>query len=445
MSYFDVTAWNLKLSGADNQNIRFLIRRCQRTLVAIPGYGVPILQCLMPLAARHATSLSALLSLALRFRSSESLTDGISDSSPIKNASNRSSPTLVMDSYQQAISNLRSSLFRLQSGQGDIEEAIAVSMILWIFGLPGHEIWSIHLHGLIALLESTPIPASGTQIQSNLHQFATMTAAHLDIRAISIGRHEILSLSVEEKTFSGWEISSGYPESLMTIIALVSAIVEDDLPGKELDPVCREYLEQLAFHSSHAGSGVSPIYGSPMTTNGRNVKLIAFMESIITQWKPPSIPDSVLLETSIPLLVMWEVMRKTAMIYLWRGGFEADITVPLPKEQEITVNRFTREICGGIEQVIQAAEKFHMPMANSLIWPLAVIGNEASRSPTLQAKVQEYLERIYTYFQIPHHQMMATLLQQLWDTLKKGSGAVSGAPLCLHLICLEENIRLPLL
>ncbi|KAJ5736144.1 uncharacterized protein N7483_001269 [Penicillium malachiteum] len=367
-----------------------------------------------------------------------------------------------MDSYQQVISNLRSNLFRLQSGQGDIEEAIAVSMILWIFGLPGHEIWSIHLNGLIALLESTPIPASGTQIQSNLHQFATMTAAHLDIRAMSVGRREssqrlwlrwrlcspdeILSLSVEEKAFSGWEISSGYPESLMTIIALVSAIVEDDFSGKEMDSVYREYLEQLAFQTSHAGSGVSPIYGSPMMANTRNAKLIAFMESIITQWKPPSIPDSMPLETSITLTGMWELMRKTALIYLWRGGFEADITVPLPREQEISVNRFTREICGGIEQVIQAAEKFHIPMANSLIWPLAVIGNEASRSPALQAKVREYLERIYTYFQIPHHKMMATLLQQLWDrALKKGSGAGSGAPLCLHLICLEENIRLPLL
>ncbi|KAJ6004978.1 hypothetical protein N7540_012777 [Penicillium herquei] len=368
-----------------------------------------------------------------------------------------------MDSYQQVISNLRSSLFLLQSGQGDIEEAIAVSMILWIFGSPGHEIWSIHLNGLIALLESTPIPASCTRIPSNLHQFATMTAAHLDIRAISVGRHEssqklwlrwrlcspddILSLPVEEKTFSGWEISSGYPESLMTIIALVSAIVEDDLPGKEMDSVCTEYLEQLTFQTSHtAGSGISPVYGSPMMGNTRNAKLIAFMESIITQWKSPSIPDSMPLETSIILTGMWEVMRKTAMIYLWRGGFEADITLPLRREQEISVHRFTREICGGIEQVIQAAEKFHLPMAKSLIWPLAVIGNEASRSPALQAKVREYLERIYTYFQIPHHKMMATSLQKLWDRAsKESSGTVSGAPLCLHLICLEENIRLPLL
>ena len=428
--------------------------------MAIPGYGVPILQCLIPLAARHATSLNALLTLALQFRSSNALKQGTREPIPGDIASGRHSPEVELDSYHQAITNLRSSLSRLQSGQGDIEEAIAVSMVLWIFGLPDHDIWSIHLNGLIALLEATPLSASDARFPSALHKFATMTAAHLDIKAISIGRSEIsqrlwlrwqlcspdniLTLPAEGKAFSGWEISSGYPESLMTIIALVSTILEDDASGNETDSVCATYLDRLAFQTSQAGPTVSPVYHNTRL-DMRNQKLISLMETVITQWKPPSIPDSMPVEPSIALSAMWEAMRKATMIYLWRGGFETDITVPLSREQEISVHRFAREMCGCIEQVIQAAEKFHIPMANSLIWPLAVIGNEASSSPELQGKIREYLGRIYTYFLIPHHKMVDTLLQKLWNNALEEKFGVSGAPVCLHSICLEENVRLPLL
>lgn len=134
------------------------------------------------------------------------------------------------------------------------------------------------------------------------------------------------------------------------------------------------------------------------------------------------------------------------MIYLWRGGFETDPMAPLSTEQEFSINRYIREVCGGIEQVIQAAEKYHIPLALTLIWPLAVIGNEASRSPNLQDKMREFLARIYTYFQIPHYQLLGSVLQQLWQgAVERNFNFTAGAPLSLQSICLEGNTRVPLL
>ncbi|KAJ5267076.1 hypothetical protein N7478_009884 [Penicillium angulare] len=437
MSYFDVTAWNLNLSGTDNQNIRLLIRRYRRSLVAIPGYGVPILQCLMPLAARHATSLEALLTLATQFRVSQKLLECTREI-------NRRSPDLALDSHQRAVSTLRSSLSRLQCGNGDIEEAIAVSMILWVFGCPGHDIWSIHLNGLIALLEATPLPGLDTLLPLSLHRLATVAAAHLDIKAISVGRtepsqrlwlhwrlcppEEILSFPMEEKPFSAWEISFGYPETLMTIIALVSAVVEDDISGRQVDPICMEYLERLADQKfPSAESNVNLIAFPSLIPNARNEKLALLMETVIINWRPPSITDTMSLEASIALTAMWEVMRKATIIYLWRGGFETDVTTTLSRERQLCIHRCVHEMCSNIDQVIQTAEKFHLPMAKSLMWPLAVIANEASGSPDLQRKIMDYIRRIDAYFMIPHHELMETVLRQLWEEAKGGNpDAASG-------------------
>ncbi|KAJ5541451.1 hypothetical protein N7494_006527 [Penicillium frequentans] len=461
MSYFDVSAWNLSLSGIDNQNIRLLIRQFQRTLVAVPGYGVPILQCLLPLAARHATSLDALLTLATRFRSSPLLPSGTQESEPANLGAQSSN--LASDSYQHAVKNLQANLFRLQSGHGDIEEAIAISMILWISCLPGNEIWYIHLHGLIALLDSTPLPAFDTLLPLSLQKYASFAAAHADIKAITIGRadpsqrlwlrwrlcppEEILASPSKEKMLSGWEISSGYPETLMTVIALLSAVVDDDLSGQNPYPVSEDYLEQLTFQTSHsAGLSVSPIPRRTMPMNEPGKKYIRVMETLITRWKSPSIPDSMPLETSLVLSTAWEVIRKAALIYLWRGGFDTDPMAPLSTEQGLFIDRYIREMCGGIEQIIQAAEKYHIPLALTLIWPLAVIGNEASRSPQLQDKIRDYLGRMYTYFQIPHHQLLGSVLQKLWEAaVERNFNFPAGSPLSLQSICLEGNILVPLL
>ncbi|KAJ5648360.1 hypothetical protein N7490_004732 [Penicillium lividum] len=442
-----------------------VIQRFKQTHVAVPGYGVPILQCLMPLAARHATSLEALLTLASRFRSSR-----FRSSHFLNNQSGATGATnfgdqgldLAQVNYQHTVKNLQSSLLNLQSGHGDIEEAIAISMILWISCPPGHEIWSMHLNGLIALLETTPLPVFDT-FPLSLHKFASFAASHADIKAFNIGRtepsrrlwlrwsscpaEEVLRLPPKEKMLSGWEISSGYPETLLTIIALLSAVVDEDRSEQSLDLVSKVYFEQLAFQTSlSTSSGVSLVHQRIISADERDKQHIPLMETILTRWNPPSIPDSMPLESSLVLSTAWEVIRKAAMIYLWRGGFGTDALAPLSTEQEFLIDRYTREMCGGIEKIIQAAEKYHIPTAFTLIWPLAVIGNEASRCPDLQDKIREYLRRIYTYFLLPHHQLLGNLLQQLWErAAKRNFTFLTDAPLSLQSICLEENTRVPLL
>lgn len=441
-----------------------VIRRCQRSLVAIPGYGIPLLQSLIPLAARYRSSLDALLALSTRLRSSEAQMRGIHTRGESTLALDRNTPNLASIRYHGTVSTLQSILSHLQAGDDDTEEAVALSMILWIFGFPEHDIWSVHLNGLIALIEATQ-----QQLFSSppLYTLAVHVAAHADIKALSCGRSEPSKRlwlrwnmsSVEHlrppelgaAAFSGFEIASGYPESLITVIALASAVVEDDLAGQDLDPICREYFENFAKSKQiplPMGIEAEPNYFLATSANERNAIWTTTMETIIARWQPPRIPEDMPVDTGLTLSTAWELMRKATLIYLWRGGFDIDVFAPLLNHQDSLIYRFVREMCVGIDQVIQAAEKHHVTLANALIWPITVVASECSRYPELQPRISEYLRRIYTFFMISHHQITESLLQQLWERAKGHRGVSETSDrekISLQSICLEFNARVPLL
>ena len=437
--------------------VNLVIRRCQRSLVAIPGYGIPLLRCLLPLAARYKSCLDALMTLATRLHASGSQITDIHPFAEDSLSDGNHNHNTILNRYQDTVSTLRSSLAQLQPGDNNTEEAIAMSMILWIFGFPSHDIWGVHLNGLIALLELNRVPSF---VPFSLISTASDVAAHADIKAFSLGRLESSRRlwlhwnihppgkdpTAENQPFSSFEISAGYPQSLVTIIALLSAVVDSKLAGEALDAVSQTYITELAsgLHDSKlkdAGKLTVSILLGPQFDEHED-SLAAKMELIIRTWEPPSTPAEMPVDTKLALMTSWDIMQKAALIFLWRGGFERDVLSVLTLHRQSLIDRFIPEMCLGIDQVIQMAEKYDITVANALIWPITVVANECSRYPQFQPTILEYIRRLYSYFMIPHHQILGLIIQRLWE--RASQGAYFGI-LSLQHICLKENVRLPLL
>ncbi|KAL2817628.1 fungal-specific transcription factor domain-containing protein [Aspergillus granulosus] len=474
----DLTNSALKLSGVASRNFRFcktplssgdinswilVVHRCQRTLVAIPGYGVPFLRHFLPLAVRSQGVLNALLTLSDRLR----LSDAQVRQSYIHDGNNgflESAEQTILGNYQEALSRLQSSLLSVQSGLQDAEEAVALSVILLIFGFPGHRVWSVHLNGLIAQIQDPEIP---TLDSPSLSLMALNLAAHVDIKAFSLGRAESsqrlwwsgrmhqLEQNVGQQSagtsFSDFEVSTGYPESLVTLIALVSAVVEDIYSDRALDPTIEPYLQSATDNHrtiQHIVADVEFLAASSTQPADSHLDDVLRTELVIAQWKPPPHPESLAVDTSLALATVWEIMRKSVFIYLWRRGFDTDIRAILSTEYKLRIGRLLREALAGTELVMQAAEQHDITVANALIWPLTVLGNECAWHSTLQPKVLEYFQRLNNHFPIHHSRIVANLLRKLWKLTEErssGSDALPFGCLSLQYLALQDNACVPLL
>ncbi|KAL4745066.1 fungal-specific transcription factor domain-containing protein [Aspergillus terricola var. indicus] len=453
----------LRLGGIASRSLRFLIHRCQRTLVAIPGHGVPILRHLLPLAVRSKGVLDALLTLSDRLR----LSDALMRENSVRSGSNgllHTSQPRMLDSYQEALSTLQTSLLAIQSGLRDAEEAVAMSIILLIFGFPGDRIWSVHLNGLIALIQDPDIPALASPALSLL---ASNFAAHVDIKAFSLGRSEasqrlwlnwrihplehILDRQAAREPLSEFEISTGYPPSLVTLIALVSAVVEDVQADRPLDSAIDDYLQDVANNLRRPPGRLNNVDASPSASESPcdpHTDTILRTELVVSQWRLPDHVSSLAVKTSLALATAWAVIQKAAFIYLWRQGFGADIRAALSSEQRERVGQYLCEALSGIEAVMQAAEKHDIMVANALLWPLTVLGNECSWYPNLQSKVLEYFQRLNKHFPIHHSQIVAVLLQRLWKLTEEHNGDPDAIPsrcLSLQYMALQDGACIPLL
>ncbi|KAL4984985.1 hypothetical protein BDW68DRAFT_180171 [Aspergillus falconensis] len=461
----DLTNCALKLDGIANRKLRFLIRRCQRTLVAIPGYGVPILRGMLPLTVRSQGVLDALLTLSdrLRFSDAHMRQNYIHDGSrALLEAPNQT----IIDGYQESLSTLQSSLLSIQTGLQDAEEAIAMSIVLLIFGFPEHRIWSVHLNGLIALIQDPGIPALGSP---SLNLQASKLAAHADIAAFSLGRAERsqrLWLNWQiyplehgpdnrdaRAQFSEFEVSTAYPESLITIIALISAVVEDIHTQQPRDRPIDRYIQNLANHQRAIQDIAAPVEARvlPHTSssgNGSATDDVLTTERLIAQWEPPPHPHDLAVKTSAALATAWSIMRKAAFIYLWSRGFDTDIRVELGTGYTDRAERFLREALSEIELVMQAAEQHDIMVANALLWPLTVLGNQCAWHPDLQKTVLEYFRRLNKHFPIHHSHIVAVLLQKLWRLTEEYRGNPDAIPvgrLCLQDLAIQDVACIPLL
>jgi hypothetical protein len=441
-------------SNHGTANDASVIHRCQRTLVAIPGNGVPILHGMLPLAVRSQGVLDALLTLSDRLRHSDA-------TRALLGTPNQT----ILDNYQESLSTLQESLLSIQSGLRDAEEAIAMSIVLLIFGFPGNRIWSVHLNGLIALIQDPGIPPLSSPSLS-LH--ASKLAAHAEIAAFSLGRaersqHLWLNWRIHpleqrpdsrgaRPQFSEHEVSTAYPESLITIIALASAVVEDSHSQPPRDGPIDRYIQNLADHQRSIQHFTAPIetraspHGSSI--NGSAVDDVHTTEDLIMQWEPPPHPVGLAVNTSLALATAWSIMRQATFIYLWRRGFDADIRVSLGADHKHRMERFLREPLSQMELVMQAAEQHDIMVANALLWPLTVLGNECAWYPNLQPLILDYFRRLNKHFPIHHSQIVVGLLQKLWRLAEEHTAdhdAVRFGCLCLQYLAIHDDACIPLL
>lgn len=353
-------------------------------------------------------------------------------------------------------------LSRLQSENpvhdGDVMEVLASSLLLTLFGFPDQvHNRSLHATGMIALIESL-----GQEMFRSvpLVRYIQKVAAHLDISAFALNRQEAsqhkwlawkicpwrgnTSIVEEPREFTNFEVSSGYPETLLTVLALMSAVLEgqiDDSVATYIDDVYQDIQQtQDLTLSDHGSPQQIEFYWMPR------------MHAIIAEWEPPIVPPRMSSTLSLALTTAWEIIRKAAHIYLSRGGFAISIYTPITPHRRRTNQRYVREILVGLQSLITLAEDQEITIANAMTWPMTVIGNEILDDYALQAELVSLFERMYQYFRIAHLTHILDLLKELWQqyTMSKViSSVISSSPepsteLSLQLLAAKKNLSVPL-
>ncbi|QGA14829.1 hypothetical protein EYB26_002485 [Talaromyces marneffei] len=424
----------LVLNGQKNQAIRFLIRRCHRSFVAIGQSGCPLLDEILPLASTFSSILTALLALAARLQtvvdSANIAVRAVDDNLTISDTESPS--TDALNWHQVTISGIRSKLIRLQSGgtqEGDLKEVLAASLLLSMFGFPLQvNNWSLHVQGMIALIEST----EPTIIDSlSVARFVRTCAAYNDISAFSLGRLEDSHLAwlkwnicpvggsgkayphSQTPSFTPFEVTIGYPESLITIIAMMSAMFEEKRICARISTSLYGRLKH-AFDNTMAESRL-PVFNDPAVNNTLNgLSCVTMIEVLLESWIPPGAVNNLSPHLATSVLTAWECIRKAALIYLWRGGFEANPMIALTSTRSEISESYIRLLTYSIGSLVDHAESEGLTIANAMLWSLVVVGNECCMQPMLRQEVLRLLDRAQKHFSIAHFDHVSRLLQELW-------------------------------
>ncbi|KAM5357743.1 hypothetical protein ACJZ2D_015950 [Fusarium nematophilum] len=452
---------NLVLSGPENQDIRLLIRVSKLRFTAINDSGLPLLEALLPLAEWCRTIRNALLALAGLLRvqmRQESCLIGAGDEDHALQAS-----AAALERYQVALSTLRERVFTLQftnSCDGDVLEVLGSALLLTIAGFPrttrpedSHE-WSQHMRGMISLVESLD---SSLPAHNGIRRLVEHSVAHLDIGAFALGRTQRshnawLRWDIHppeappSPDFDPLEVAVGYPKSLLTIIATASAVLEK--PDGDVDPSILDLVDRLYQQTHAAGRAAIAGLSREHALSINNIPSVTLfkLETVLMTWEPPDIPERFSADMVIALTGAWEIMRKAALLYLWRGGFCADTVAPLSTHRQSTASQYIREILFGIRTLLYLYETQSITLINIITWPLIVVGNECGGSTQLQHEVESMLQKIQQRFQIEHLKHLSSMLQELWRRFGQYPHVVedSADSLSLDGLSRELGVCLPL-
>ncbi|KAF4994731.1 hypothetical protein FDECE_13038 [Fusarium decemcellulare] len=457
----DLHKSNLILSGPENQDIRLLIRVSKLRFTAINDSGLPLLEALLPLAEWCLTIRNALLALAglLRVKMrQERCLFGAEDEEHSLQAS-----AAALERYQVALSTLRERVFTLQFSnacESDALEVLGSALLLTIAGFPrtmqpedSHE-WSQHMRGMVSLVESLD---SSLPAHSGIRRLVKHSVAHLDIGAFALGRtqrsdHAWLRWDIHppeappSPDFDPLEVVVGYPKSLLTIIATISAALE--MPDGDTTLSVRDLVDRL-YQQTRAGRQASTTNlpeEHASSVNNVTSATMSKLEAVLMMWEPPDVPERFSVDMVIALTGAWEVMRKAALLYFWRGGFGADTLTPLPTHTQSMARRYVREILFGLRTLLDLCETQSITLMNIMTWPLIVVGNECGGSTQLQHEVEAMLRKTQQRFQIEHLKHLSSMLQELWRRFGQYShGAEDLADsLSLDGLCRELGVCLPL-
>ncbi|KAF4960044.1 hypothetical protein FSARC_10575 [Fusarium sarcochroum] len=398
----------LCLAPRQNQDFRLLLRVCQRSLIAIDGFGCPLLSEVVPLHAASPALLDALLAIAeqVRLRQQREKSQSLNPNTSRLEIQTPEDPAHLDDAYHRALVNVRV-LVEQQSvadGQHDVLlAAIAGAVILVVLSMagPDHD-WQHHAEQIIHLIDCADLSLFGS---SSLGRFLLTSAAHIDTPAGALGR-SVPSTSAwsrwgidklarpADKLFSEFEITSGQPTSLTSLISRVGHCAES--------------------HRAHlAGTPQSHGYDAGQTTAEWH-----YVKTLIDFWKPPVLPADFPRHQQLALLTAWRTaIRAARLFHLRQDGFYSDLGLAITGISDEDYIATAHDITVSIRFLIDDFKLHKTTIANSMAWPLAVLGGECGSSSTrhLQNDVMQIIRDISGTFLMPHLGHLLFILQDLWD------------------------------
>ncbi|KAL5592995.1 hypothetical protein FOBRF1_012097 [Fusarium oxysporum] len=458
----------LRLSGRENQSIRLVIRMSRRRFAAINDSGLPALTGLCTVAQKYPGIRSPLLALA---SSLLPLPSSVTTLNTNRGSNERETQSDILEHYQAALENLQRKISELEDAAATHDytvELLGSVLVLVLAGFPGSIVpshdadWTLHVSGIMSLIESLDKKAIESALISRLGR---AMAAQMDIRAFSRGS----SLQPEEKVnaWLRWSIEPpdtpphsdflplkvfiGYPRSLITLIAAVSAVL-DSRDDEGVDELVCDTVQSLHMRACQGRSrGISPHSQNEFTGLPTSERLLSQLETALTLWQQPCIPDRVSTAACLALTTSWEIMRKAALIFLWRRGFGASVRQSLPPDRSTIAIKFIREMLLGFSALFNLYDERRITITNVLTWPLVLVANECSNARELREEVLHLLRGMYERFGIQHIKQLIIIIESLWqrvDDIEHGEdvmeSSMAGSKDSMEVITLELGLCLPI-
>ncbi|KAH6695499.1 hypothetical protein F5X68DRAFT_244146 [Plectosphaerella plurivora] len=366
----------LRVNGVENQELRLLLRVARLRFTAINGLGIPLLDEVFKVANEYPTIRSAMLALAEDLRRGSDIHG--EPTAPVK--------------YHDSLAQLRAKIEQFQyngASSDETLETIACVMLLVTAGFPGSRDnscdWALHIGGMVSLVE---LLGSETVQSTAIGRLARDMAAQFSIGLFSLGNRSLtnevwLTWDVHPPEIQdGEELSSletilGYPRSLVTILATMSSVFRQSSTG-DVSSSTADVVQRL-FDKATRDQPLNPLL--------RAAGLIEMLETCLALWQPPENLSGLSMPVRLAVTSAWEVMRKAAIIHLWRGGFSANLLAPMSEDKKRSATRFIREMVLTMRALLTAVDEQRITIMNVMAWPVAVIANEASDNKALQQEI----------------------------------------------------------
>lgn len=451
--------------------------------VGINECGVPLIETILPYAAGNPAILKALIALSTRQRKTKEETS--QNIAPIGKPSGQ---------YQSALEGLRLEMQELtRSGLHDefkVSGILASALLLSLFGFPeSNSGWTQHVSGMISIIRSIDL---SILVSNQLGQFLLSFSSHLDISAFSLGRTEKshrawlnLRLGLPESpipydksrrahgVFTPLEVITAYPETLTVVVATLSQEYEDqvekDIRGSKRNPdilsgdgcygTQPSSTQSLSKKDRSTRSAAPPLATRPQIMSPQMSDLAAYdnrdeehfqrSEEMIEGWIPPVLPHTMSSDLRLTLSMAWEVFRKAALIFHWRGrGFYSDLKLRIRPDRAILRTVYVREIIGSVRSLMGMAKEKGFVIGNTMLWPMAVVACECdTESNAWQSEVYDIFEDIQKTFALGQVAYIKQILQILWKrkaTYHRTITDTSTEPLSLEGIARELSLTIPL-
>ncbi|KAF2012914.1 hypothetical protein BU24DRAFT_453221 [Aaosphaeria arxii CBS 175.79] len=401
----------LQLEPRQNQQFRQFMRVCRTSLVAIKGYGHPMLTESLSLFHDRPALLDALFAIASQVDDYRSTGDAVA----------------LLEPYHRVLRDMQSLLGDHRQNPRDFREvrlacALSALVLLLLSMSSTNSDWEYHASHLVHLINSSNVDVLK---ETPLGLALIMLAAHMDIAAFAIGRTVVPTCAwsrwhLDEQhdafavPFQIHEINTGVPASLLSIISKLDQCAS-------LSESCRGTLG----HSS-----------AVLTTERERLWML------LEAWQPQSLPESMLSHQRSALRIARRTLHRAAMLFHARVyGFHANLLDPLDHLSETTGASLVEEIVTGIRHLLHDFKDNANPIGNAMAWPLAVAGSECGSESNkfLQHEVVSLIHDMADSFYMLHLTPLEQLLRNLWEkhTLMLSTGLTGR--LSLESIATETN------